>query len=133
MTSSKLQVVGIGNAIVDIIAHADEAMLAAQGMAKGGMMLIDEARAEALYNVMGSAVEMSGGSAGNTIAGIASLGGKAGYIGKVKDDLLGKVFRHDMTAGGVIFPTAAATTGASTARCLILVTQDAQRTMNTYL
>ena len=133
MSNPPLSVVGIGNAIVDIIAHADESFLISQGMAKGSMALIGESRAESLYALMPPGLEMSGGSAGNTIAGIASLGGKAGYIGKVRDDLLGKVFRHDMTAGGVIFPTAAATTGAGTARCLILVTQDAQRTMNTYL
>jgi sugar/nucleoside kinase (ribokinase family) len=98
MAAASLDVVGIGNAIVDIIAHADDAFLAAQSMVKSGMMLIDEARAEAIYAAMGPGLEMSGGSAGNTIAGIASLGGKAGYIGKVRDDLLGKVFRHDITS-----------------------------------
>ena len=133
MATSSLAVVGIGNAIVDIIAHADDAFLTAQGMAKGGMALIDEARAEALYALMPPALEMSGGSAGNTIAGLASLGSKVGYIGKVRDDILGKVFRHDLTAAGVAFPTPAATSGAATARCLILVTPDAQRTMNTFL
>ncbi len=133
MTTSALDVVGIGNAIVDIIAHADDGFLTAQGMAKGSMTLIDEARAEEIYKAMGPAVESSGGSAGNTIAGIASLGGKAGYIGKVRDDLLGKVFRHDITSAGVTFTTEAATDGPSTARSMILVTPDAQRTMNTYL
>ncbi len=133
MANSSLAVVGIGNAIVDIIAHADDAFLAAQGMAKGGMALIDESKAEALYALMPPALEMSGGSAGNTIAGLASLGSKVGYIGKVRDDGLGKVFRHDLTAAGVVFPTPASISGAATARCLILVTPDAQRTMNTFL
>src|SRR6202034_1343387 len=105
MTTSTLDVVGIGNAIVDIIAHADDGFLAAAGMVKGSMTLIDEARAEEIYAKMGSGLEMSGGSAGNTIAGIASLGGRAGYIGKIRDDLLGKVFRHDITSAGVEFPT----------------------------
>ena len=133
MTTAPLDVVGIGNAIVDIIAHADDGYLAADSMVKGSMMLIDEPRAEAIYAGMGPGIEMSGGSAGNTIAGIASLGGQAGYIGKVRDDLLGKVFRHDITSAGVEFPTPAATDGPATARCLILVTPDGQRTMNTFL
>jgi sugar/nucleoside kinase (ribokinase family) len=133
MTTAPLDVVGIGNAIVDVISQADDAFLAAHAMDKGAMMLIDEARAEAIYGAMGPGIEASGGSAGNTIAGIASLGGKAGYIGKVRDDLLGKVYRHDITATGVTFPTPAATEGPATARCLILVTPDAQRTMNTFL
>jgi sugar/nucleoside kinase (ribokinase family) len=133
MTTAKLDVVGIGNAIVDVIGQADDAFLAAQAMDKGAMMLIDEPRAEAIYGAMGPGIEASGGSAGNTVAGIASLGGKAGYIGKVRDDLLGKVYRHDITAAGVVFPTPAAAAGPATARCLILVTPDAQRTMNTFL
>src|SRR5882672_6660846 len=111
-------VVGIGNAIVDVIAHADESFLAEQGLAKGAMTLIDADRAEKLYALMGPAVESSGGSAGNTMAGIASLG---------------EVFRHDTTAIGVHFETPAATSGPSTARCLIMVTADGQRTMGTYL
>jgi len=133
MATASLDVVGIGNAIVDIIAHADDGFLTAAAMVKGSMTLIDEARAEEIYASMGSGVEMSGGSAGNTIAGIASLGGRAGYIGKVRDDLLGKVFRHDITSAGVEFPTPAAADGPATARCMILVTPDAQRTMNTFL
>ena len=133
MTTAKLDVIGIGNAIVDVISQSDDAFLAAQAMDKGAMMLIDEPRAETIYGAMGAGIEASGGSAGNTVAGIASLGGKAGYIGKIRDDLLGKVFRHDITATGVAFPTPAATTGPATARCLILVTPDAQRTMNTFL
>lgn len=133
MTASSLDVVGIGNAIVDVIAHADDAFLARHKLAKGTMTLIDEARAEKLYGHMGPGIEASGGSAGNTMAGLASLGGKGAYVGKVKDDQLGQVFRHDITAIGVRFPTPAAKNGPSTARCLILVTPDAQRTMNTYL
>jgi sugar/nucleoside kinase (ribokinase family) len=133
MTVSQLDVVTIGNAIVDVIAHADDAFLADQGMDKGAMILIDEARAEAIYAGMGPALESSGGSGANTATGVASFGGKAGYIGKIRDDLLGKVFRHDITAAGVHFPTGAASTGPATARCLILVTPDAQRTMNTFL
>jgi sugar/nucleoside kinase (ribokinase family) len=133
MATAPLDVVGIGNAIVDIIAHADDGFLAASSMVKGGMALIDEARAEAIYAAMGPGLEMSGGSAGNTIAGIASLGGRAAYIGKVRDDILGNVFRHDITSAGVEFPTPAATDGPATARCMILVTPDAQRTMNTFL
>jgi sugar/nucleoside kinase (ribokinase family) len=133
MTAATLDVVGIGNAIVDVIAHSDDAFLAQQGLNKGGMTLVDAARAEALYAIMGPGIESSGGSAGNTLAGIASLGGTGAYIGKVRDDELGDVFRHDMTAIGVRFTTAPATSGAPTARCLILVTPDAQRTMNTFL
>jgi sugar/nucleoside kinase (ribokinase family) len=133
MTAAQLDVVGIGNAIVDILAHADESFLDRFGMSKGGMRLIDETQAEEIYAAMGSAVEASGGSCGNTIAGIASLGGKAGFIGKVKNDGLGRVFRHDITAIGAHFPTPPDETGPATARCLILVTSDAQRTMNTFL
>lgn len=133
MTQLPLDVVGIGNAIVDVIARADEAFLDREGLVKGAMALIDEARAEALYRLMGPAIEASGGSTANTMAGIASLGGKGAYIGKVRDDLLGEVFRHDLTAQGVRFETPPATSGPATARCLILVTQDGQRTMSTYL
>lgn len=128
-----LAVVGIGNAIVDVIASAPDAFLDAHGMVKGTMLLVDEQRAEALYALMGSTVISSGGSAANTIAGIASLGARTGYIGKVKNDFLGKAFRHDITASGAAFRTPAATSGPATARCLILVTPDAQRTMNTFL
>jgi sugar/nucleoside kinase (ribokinase family) len=133
MTAPSLDVVGIGNAIVDVIAHADDGFLARHALAKGTMTLIDEARAEELYGHMGPGIEASGGSAGNTMAGIASLGGNGAYVGKVKDDQLGQVFRHDITAMGVRFSTRPAKDGPSTARCLILVTPDAQRTMNTYL
>jgi sugar/nucleoside kinase (ribokinase family) len=133
MNSAALDVVGIGNAIVDVIAHADERFLAEESLSKGAMTLIDAERAEALYRKMGPAIESSGGSAGNTMAGIASLGGKGGYIGKVRDDLLGDVFRHDITAIGVRFDTPAGVSGPGTARCLIMVTPDGQRTMATYL
>ncbi len=133
MSEAPIDVVGIGNAIVDVIARADEAFLEQQALVKGTMALIDAERAEALYRLMGPATEASGGSAGNTMAGFASLGGNGAYIGKVRDDLLGEVFRHDLTAQGVRFATPAATAGPGTARCLILVTADAQRTLNTYL
>jgi sugar/nucleoside kinase (ribokinase family) len=133
MSSAAIDVVGIGNAIVDVIAHADERFIVKQGLAPGAMTLIDAERADSLYREMGPAIESSGGSAGNTMAGIAALGGTGGYIGKVRDDLLGAVFRHDITAIGVRFDTPAATFGPGTARCLILVTPDGQRTMGTYL
>jgi len=130
---ASLDVLGIGNAIVDVIATADDAFLERHAMNKGAMTLVDETRAEAIYADMGGATISSGGSAGNTIAGIASLGGRTGYIGKVRNDTLGDAFRHDITAIGATFRTPATTEGPATARCLILVTPDAQRTMNTYL
>jgi len=133
MTEASIDVLGIGNAIVDVIANAEDAFLAREGLVKGTMALIDAARADALYQMMGPAIEASGGSAGNTMAGLASLGGNGAYIGKVRDDLLGQIYRHDITAAGVSFETPAATSGPGTARCLILVTPDGQRTMNTYL
>jgi len=123
----------VGNAIVDVIADCDDAFLESYGITKGAMTLIDEARADFLYKNIGPGIEMSGGSAGNTVAGIAALGGTPTYIGKVKDDQLGGIFRHDMRASGVHYPTPASPTGPATARCLILVTPDAQRSMNTYL
>jgi len=133
MAAATIDVAGIGNAIVDVIAHADEAFLVAEEMTKGAMTLIDAARADQLYGRMGPGIESSGGSAGNTMAGIASLGGSGAYIGKVRDDALGGIFRHDITAIGIRFETPAATSGPGTARCLILVTPDGQRTMGTYL
>src|ERR1700719_2490999 len=133
MTQASIDVVGIGNAIVDVIAHGEDEFLAREGLVRGTMTLIDADRADALYRMMGPAIEMSGGSAGNTMAGIASLGGTGAYIGKVRNDQLGEVFRHDITAIGVRFATAPARSGKPTARCLILVTPDAQRTMNTFL
>ena len=133
MTPASIDVVGIGNAIVDVLAHSEDAFLAREALVKGTMTLIDADRADALYRIMGPGIEASGGSAGNTMAGIASLGGAGAYIGKVRDDFLGEVYRHDITAAGVRFETLAATAGPGTARCLILVTPDGQRTMNTYL
>src|SRR5271156_925617 len=133
MAQASIDVVGIGNAIVDVIARADEAFLEKEALVKGTMALIDAERADALYRMMGPGIEASGGSAGNTMAGIASLGGNGAYIGKVRDDLLGEVFRHDLTAQGVRFETPAAADGPGTARCLIFVTADGQRTMGTYL
>lgn len=128
-----LDVVAIGNAIVDVIARVDDHFVAAHGVERGAMTLIDAERGEALYAAMPPGIEVSGGSAGNTAAGLAALGSRAGYVGKIRDDVLGKVFRHDITAQGVRFETAPAVEGPPTARCLILVTPDAQRSMNTYL
>jgi len=133
MTAQQLDVIGFGNAIVDVIARSEEAFLDRHGMRKGGMTLIDEARAEAVYGDMGPGVEISGGSAANTMVGIAALGGRAGFIGKVRDDELGGIFAHDIRAAGVAYATPAANDGPTTARCLILVTPDGERTMNTYL
>jgi sugar/nucleoside kinase (ribokinase family) len=133
MPSARYDVLGIGNAIVDVIARADESFLLKQGMHKGTMALIDEARAEAIYDAMGPAVEISGGSAANTIVGLASLGARGAFVGKVKDDELGRAFSHDIRAAGVAFATPPASDGASTGRCYVLVTPDGERTMNTYL
>ena len=133
MPSAKYDVLGIGNAIVDVIARVGDDFVARNELVKGSMNLIDEARAEALYAAMGPAVEISGGSCGNTIAGVASFGGRGAYVGKIKNDQLGDVFAHDMKAQGVAFNTARATSGPATARSFILVTPDSERTMNTYL
>jgi sugar/nucleoside kinase (ribokinase family) len=133
MTAPRYDVLGIGNAIVDVIARADDDFLIAQKMQKGGMALIDEARAQAIYDAMGPATEISGGSAANTIAGVASYGARAAFVGKVKDDELGRAFAHDIRAAKVAFDTAPASDGPSTARCYIMVTPDGERTMNTYL
>jgi len=133
MTAPRYDVLGIGNAIVDVIARADDDFLVAQKMQKGGMALIDEARAQAIYDAMGPATEISGGSAANTIAGIASYGARAAFVGKVKDDELGRAFAHDIRAAKVAFETPPASDGPSTARCYIMVTPDGERTMNTYL
>jgi sugar/nucleoside kinase (ribokinase family) len=126
-------VAGIGNAIVDVIAQCDDAFLAQEGLTKGSMALIDPARAASLYDAMASGIEASGGSVANTMAGIASFGGRAAYIGKVADDQLGRVFRHDMKAIGCVFTTPSLAEGPATAQSLINVTADAQRTMSTYL
>lgn len=133
MTDTRFDVVAIGNAIVDVLAHAEDAFLARHDLPKGGMTLIDSGQADNLYRLMGSAIECSGGSAANTAAGIAALGGRAAYVGKVADDELGRVFRHDIGAIGVHYGTQPLRDGRSTARCLVLVSPDAQRTMNTYL
>ncbi len=124
---------GVGNAIVDVIARSDEEFIVEQGLTKGSMLLIDEARAAELYDLVEPEVEASGGSAANTVAGVASFGGRAGYIGKVNDDRLGHIFGADMRSLGVDFSIPSAADGSSTARCIILVTPDAQRTLNTYL
>jgi sugar/nucleoside kinase (ribokinase family) len=126
-------VAAVGNAIVDVIAPADETFLETEGLLRGAMGLIDEGRAHALYAAMGPGVEASGGSAANTTAGIASLGGAAAFIGKVAQDGLGDVFTHDIRAGGVAFRTPPLIGGAATARCLVNVTPDGQRTMSTFL
>jgi sugar/nucleoside kinase (ribokinase family) len=129
----ELDVLGIGNALVDVISHADEDFLVRQGLEKGTMHLIETERAEELYAAMGPGIEMSGGSASNTMAGLASLGGDGALLGRVRDDQLGTVFTHDIRAVGVEFAAPPAVTGPPTGRCLILVTPDAQRTMSTYL
>ncbi len=128
-----LDAVGVGNAIVDVIANVPDDFLVEQGVVKGAMTLIDTERATSLYAAMPPGIEVSGGSAANTMAGVASLGGRASYIGKVRDDQLGDVFRHDTQVGGVAFDVPAATTGAPTARSLIQVTPDGERSMNTFL
>jgi sugar/nucleoside kinase (ribokinase family) len=131
--TTEIDVLGVGNAIVDVLAEAGDEFLAAEGVAKGGMTLIDATRARELYDRMGPAIEMSGGSAANTIAGVGSLGGSCGFIGKVADDQLGAVFAHDIRAIGVHFATTPLSGGEPTARCLILITPDAQRSMSTFL
>jgi adenosine kinase len=133
MPAPRYDVLGIGNAIVDVIARTEDDFLVAQGMQKGTMALIDEARAQAIYSAMGPAVESSGGSAANTIVGVASFGARAAFVGKVKDDELGRAFAHDIRAANVAFDTKPAPGGPSTARCYIMVTPDGERTMNTFL
>lgn len=130
---AKYDVLGIGNAILDVLVHADDALLESHKLSKGTMTLIDAETAEALYAQVTDAVECSGGSAANTMVGLASLGSRAAYIGKVRDDQLGDSFSADLQAAGVTFRTAAANDGPGTARCLVLVTPDAQRTMQTFL
>ena len=133
MTALRYDVLGIGNAIVDVLARADDDFLVAHGMNKGSMALIDEDRATKIYAAMGPAVEISGGSAANTIVGVAGFGARAAFVGKVRDDDLGRIFGHDIRAAKVGFDTRPATSGPSTARSYILVTPDGERTMNTYL
>src|SRR6201992_2561520 len=133
MTAAKYDVLGIGNAIFDVLVQTDERFLSRHGMTKGGMALIDEDRAAAIYRDMGPATEMSGGSAANTIVGIASLGARAAYVGKVRDDQIGHLYTHDIRAAGVAFETKPAGHGPATGCSYILVTPDGERTMNTYL
>ncbi len=131
--AARYHVAGIGNAIVDVISREEEAFIDKMSLTKGAMTLVDGARSREIYDQMGKAVEESGGSAGNTMAGIASLGGKAAFIGKVDSDQLGDIFRHDIRADGVDFDTPSTVDGVGTGCCLVVVTPDAQRTMNTYL
>ncbi|MGD1933316.1 MAG: adenosine kinase, partial [Candidatus Phaeomarinobacter sp.] len=133
MSAPEFHVVGLGNAIVDVLSHAEDDFLVANGIEKGAMTLVDEARATQLYDALGQTVQVSGGSAANTIAGIGSLGGKAAFIGKVRNDQLGTAFTHDIRSLGVAFDTAAADRGPATGRCLIVVSPDAERSMSTYL
>ena len=129
----RYDVLGIGNAIVDVLDRVDEAFLDDNDIIKGAMQLIDEDRARSLYSRMGPAQEVSGGSCANSVAGIASFGGRAAFIGRVRDDQLGRVFQHDIRAAGVAFTTPPATSGPETARCFVLITDDGERSMNTYL
>jgi adenosine kinase len=133
MTSAKYDVLAIGNAIFDVLVQTDDAFLATHQMNKGGMALIDEARAKAIYDAMGKATEMSGGSAANTIVGLASLGANVAYVGKVKDDAIGKLYSQDIRSAGVSYETKPAAAGPATGCSYILVTPDGERTMNTYL
>ncbi len=131
--AAKYDVVGIGNALVDVITHHDDSFLGQEDLVKGSMTLIDTDRAVSLHAAMGSGISMSGGSAANTMTGVASFGARACYVGKVADDELGAEFGHDMRAVHVDFPIKGSNEGVPTGRCLIVVTPDAQRTMNTYL
>ena len=133
MYRNNVDVLGIGNAIVDVIARQEEAFLDLHGLEKGSMLLVDEDGVLSLYDKIGPATEISGGSAANTIAGVTSLGGSACYVGKVAADQLGEVFAHDIRAAGVAFNTVFLNDGPQTARCIVIVTPDGQRTMSTYL
>ena len=133
MTDTRYDVLGVGNAIVDVLAQVDEAFITTHALAKDAMLLIDEARATSLYAAFPPSEEISGGSAANSLAGVASLGGRGAYIGKVAEDQLGEVFAHDLRAAGVAYDTAPLTGGPATARCLIAVPPDARRAMNTFL
>jgi sugar/nucleoside kinase (ribokinase family) len=130
---AEMDVLGIGNALVDVLSHESEEFVHRHGLVKGAMQLIDQDRADRLYAAMGPAIEVSGGSAANTVVGVASFGGRAQYVGKVRDDQLGEVFGHDLRSVGVRYATAPARRGPPTGRCLIVVTPDAQRTMSTFL
>src|SRR3984893_15756770 len=133
MTETKYDVLGIGNAIFDVLVQTDESFLGRHGMTKGGMALIDEARAEAIYRDMGPAIEMSGGSAANTIVGVANLGARAAYVGKVRDDQIGGLYVHDIRAAGVACETSPPPAAPAPGCSYILVPPDGERTMNTYL
>jgi len=133
MPATRYDVIGIGNAIVDVLIHTSDEFLNAEGLIKGAMSLVDAERSAELYSRSGPAIECSGGSAANTIAALASLGSTSAYIGKVRNDQLGAVFAHDIRALGIDFDTGPATEGPATATCLVLVTDDAERTMQTYL
>ena len=133
MPPTSYDVVAVGNALVDVLAHADDDFLAGQGLHKGSMRLIDADEADRLYAALGPSVEASGGSVANTAVGVASFGGRAAYIGKVRNDQLGEIFRHDIRAVGVDFDVAPAPSGPPTGRSLIVVTPDAERTMSTFL
>jgi sugar/nucleoside kinase (ribokinase family) len=128
-----LDVVTVGSAIVDVLAHVDDPLVEGHGLVKGTMVLVDHDRSAALYETMPAGIEVSGGSAANTAAGVASLGGAVAFIGKVRDDALGEIFTHDLRSTGVVYTTPPGTSGPPTARCLVLVTPDAERTMSTYL
>ena len=128
-----VDVLGIGNAIVDVLVHAEDSVVEGHGLTKGAMTLVDQQQATALYGALGSGVEVSGGSCANTIVGLAALGARTAYVGKVRNDQLGEIFAHDIRAAGVHYATPAATDGPATARCLVMVAPDAQRTMATYL
>jgi sugar/nucleoside kinase (ribokinase family) len=129
----RFDVVALGNALVDVLAHEDDEFVRAHGLERGAMVMADAVTSERIYAALGPATEMSGGSAANTVAGVASFGGRAAYVGKVRDDQLGKVFAHDLRAAGVHYDTPMAPDGPSTGRCLVVVTPDAHRTMCTYL
>jgi adenosine kinase len=133
MTRDRIEVLGLGNSLVDILAHAEDDFLIAEAIQKGGMTLIDEARAETLYQHMSATTIVSGGSGANTIAGVGSFGVKSAYVGKVKDDTLGRAFIHDIRATGVGFSVSPAIDGPATGRCFIFVTPDGERSMSTYL
>jgi adenosine kinase len=133
MAEAKIDVLTVGNAIVDVLAHTEEDFLVREGLVKGSMRLIDGIEADRLYDHMGTTQLISGGCAGNTAAGVASFGGRAAFIGKVADDELGRFYRHDMKALGIAFPTRPLTDGTPTARSMILITPDSERTMNTFL
>jgi sugar/nucleoside kinase (ribokinase family) len=130
---SRFDVLALGNALVDVLAYADDDFVARTGVEPGAMTMVDGARSDEIYEEMGPAIERSGGSAANTAAAVASLGGRAAYIGRVADDAFGKIFSHDLRSVGVHFDTALATTGSPTGRCLVIVTPDAERTMCTFL